>query len=126
MQLDTIFNQNRDLRLRLDQSISQRISGDLVSKTLLLFTYYLVEKPFMQPHKDYDDYTKFINDTYSEKKTELLNQTFKLRRKSEVSQKYNPLESMRTYSEFADKEREFSRTTQGFYKAKTAKKSLAK
>lgn len=87
---------------------------------------FLVEKPFMQPHKDYDDYTKFINDTYSDKKTELLNQTFKLRRKSEVSQKYNPLESMRTYSEFADKEREFSRTTQGFYKAKTAKKGLAK
>lgn len=27
------------------------------------------------PRKDYDDYTRFINDTYTEEKEDMLNQT---------------------------------------------------
>lgn len=27
-----------------------------------------IDKPHLQPRKDYDDYTRFINDTYAEEK----------------------------------------------------------
>lgn len=30
----------------------------------------------MIPKKDYEDYTKFINDAYTEDKTNILNRTF--------------------------------------------------
>lgn len=33
------------------------------------------DKPFMQPRKDYDDYAKFINDTYTDEKINMLNRT---------------------------------------------------
>jgi hypothetical protein len=36
---------------------------------------YIVEKPYMQPKKDYEDYTWFINDTFSEEKNKLLSST---------------------------------------------------
>ena len=36
----------------------------------------------MQPRKDYEDYTKFINDTFSEQRVDLLNKTVDFERKS--------------------------------------------
>jgi len=36
----------------------------------------------MQPRKDYDDYSKFINDTFSEQRVDLLNKTVEFERKS--------------------------------------------
>ena len=56
----------------------------------------------MEPRKDYDDYSRFINDTYVEEKTEMLNKTtnFASHRKSHApTQNYNPLLSLRTYSD---------------------------
>jgi len=59
------------------------------------------DKPFMEPRKDYDDYTRFINDTYVEEKTDMLNSTcnFEEKRNSFVTKNYNPLMTLRTYSE---------------------------
>ena len=34
-----------------------------------------VDKPLMKPRKDYDDYTKFINDTFAVEKEGMLNET---------------------------------------------------
>lgn len=34
-----------------------------------------IEHPSMRPRKDYDDYTRFINDTYSAKKEQMLSNT---------------------------------------------------
>lgn len=43
---------------------------------LLIFVFPIVaDKPFMQPRKDYDDYTKFINDTYTDEKINMLHKT---------------------------------------------------
>jgi hypothetical protein len=55
----------------------------------------------MEPRRDYDDYTRFINDTYVEEKTDMLNNTcnFEERRKSFAVKNYNPLMTLRTYSE---------------------------
>ena len=55
----------------------------------------------MEPRKDYDDYTRFINDTYVEEKTDMLNNTcnFEERRKSFAVKNYNPLMTLRTYSD---------------------------
>ena len=59
----------------------------------------------MEPRKDYDDYSRFINDTYVEEKTDMLNKTctnFEAKRKSyapSAAKHYNPLLSLRTYSD---------------------------
>jgi|TARA_B110001450_G_C17285764_1_gene345354 hypothetical protein len=58
----------------------------------------------LQPRKDYDDYTRFINDTYTEEKEDMLNQTVtNLTRNGGFDYKYstgyNPLNTLRTYSE---------------------------
>lgn len=42
---------------------------------VLNLNFCIADKPFMQPRKDYDDYTKFINDTYTEEKINMLNKT---------------------------------------------------
>lgn len=43
---------------------------------MLIFVFPIVaDKPFMQPRKDYDDYTKFINDTYTDEKINMLHKT---------------------------------------------------
>lgn len=61
----------------------------------------IVDDPNLQPRKDYDDYTRFINDTYAEEKEDMLNQTVS----SLVSSggfdrpNYNPINTLRTYSE---------------------------
>lgn len=62
----------------------------------------------MQPRKDYDDYTKFINDTYTDEKLNMLNKTVTIESKrSTFTKEYKPTDSLRTYSEFpsAPKER---------------------
>lgn len=51
----------------------------------------------MQPRKDYDDYTKFINDTYTEEKINMLNKTVDLDSKRGSAK---TSEALRTYSEF--------------------------
>lgn len=60
----------------------------------------------MQPRKDYDDYTKFINDTYSDEKMNMLNRTVNIEEKRGTFKQYNPTQTMRTYSEFPEKPRE--------------------
>ena len=35
----------------------------------------IVEKPNIEPKRDYDDYTKYINETYAEKKDNVLSKT---------------------------------------------------
>ena len=42
---------------------------------LIISLLFAADKPFMQPRKDYDDYTKFINDTYTEEKINMLHKT---------------------------------------------------
>lgn len=32
------------------------------------FNNYIADKPFMEPRKDYEDYSRFINDTYADEK----------------------------------------------------------
>jgi len=55
----------------------------------------------LQPRKDYDDYTRFINDTYTEEKEDMLNQTVNSLNRTGgfVMRDYNPLNTLRTYSE---------------------------
>ena len=53
----------------------------------------------MQPRKDYDDYTKFINDTYTDEKINMLNRTVTLEAKRGTFKDYNPTMTLRTYSE---------------------------
>lgn len=74
------------------------------------------DKPFMEPRKDYDDYSRFINDTYVEEKTEMLNQTmsFHERRKSHTGQKnYNPILSLQTYSDLEQRPMTMANTKRG-------------
>lgn len=57
----------------------------------------------MQPRKDYDDYSRFINDTFSETKVGMLNQSVAVdMRKPHFNgkdTKTNPLLTLKTYSE---------------------------
>ena len=57
--------------------MSQRISGDLVSysKYPITFLFIIVDKPDMQPRKDYDDYTSFLNDSHNDDKNIILDRT---------------------------------------------------
>jgi len=52
----------------------------------------------MQPRKDYDDYTKFINDTYTEEKINMLNKTVSIDANRAKGQP--PAASLRTYNDF--------------------------
>lgn len=55
----------------------------------------------MQPRKDYDDYTRFINDTYSGEKEKMITNTVNFEQKrGTFTKNYNPLHTLRTYSEF--------------------------
>jgi hypothetical protein len=88
---------------KIRTNINQRTSEDSVSQSniRLFIPYFTADKPFMEPRKDYDDYTRFINDTYVEEKTDMLNNTcnFEERRKSFAVKNYNPLMTLRTYSD---------------------------
>jgi hypothetical protein len=37
--------------------------------------FYIVDKPLMKPRRDYDEYTKFINDTFVSEKECLVSGT---------------------------------------------------
>lgn len=82
------------------------------------------DKPYMEPRKDYDDYSRFINDTYVEEKTEMLNQTcnFAEKRKSYAPTKLNPLSSLRTYSDL--EQRPLSMLNKGSMTTKNSKVSM--
>lgn len=98
IQSDITSSQSNDSFLKIHHSTSQRILEDSVSiisieqpklfyrykSDVCSFSYLyhvlnlnfcIADKPFMQPRKDYDDYTKFINDTYTEEKINMLNKT---------------------------------------------------
>ena len=86
---------------RTPESTRPRTSEDSVS-TLFTFLILIVDDPSLQPRKDYDDYTRFINDTYAEEKEDMLNQTVSNLNKTggfENMQKHNPIMTLRTYSE---------------------------
>ena len=66
--------------------------------------FCIADKPFMQPRKDYDDYTKFINDTYTEEKINMLNKTVSIDCNRGATVKVNPPSAnLRTYHEFPEK-----------------------
>ena len=54
----------------------------------------------MQPRKDYDDYSKFINDTFSDQRLDVLNKTIDVERNSgmEARDIYNKVTTLRTMS----------------------------
>ena len=55
----------------------------------------------MQPRKDYEDYSRFINDTYADEKISMLTRTVDIEGKRNTMTKfYNPLDNLRTYSEY--------------------------
>ena len=55
----------------------------------------------MQPRKDYDDYSRFINDTYTDDKINMMTQTVEMEEgRGTFSKTYNPAATLRTYSEY--------------------------
>ena len=54
----------------------------------------------MQPRRDYDDYTKFINDTYSSEKEGMLTGTIDVYNRTggfhSANKKYNPMDTFKT------------------------------
>ena len=61
---------------RTQANMLLKTSDVSVSNTFIFSNLFLcflsVDKPEMQPRKDYDDYTTFINDTFNEKKVAML------------------------------------------------------
>jgi hypothetical protein len=59
-----------------DKNSLHKTSEDLVSSSNSNCSFVcLVEKPNIEPKRDYDDYTKYINETYAEKKDNVLSKT---------------------------------------------------
>lgn len=55
----------------------------------------------MKPRKDYDDYARFINDTYSAEKEKMLNSTVSYEnQRGTFTKTYNPLNTLKTQSRF--------------------------
>mgnify|MGYP001278649175 CR=1 FL=1 len=55
----------------------------------------------MQPRKDYEDYSRFINDTFNDEKINMLTRTVNIEdKRNTITKFYNPLENLRTYSEY--------------------------
>ena len=55
----------------------------------------------MQPRKDYDDYTKFINDTFSNEKEVCLNSTIDILQRTNgfnSTKNSNPMETLKTHT----------------------------
>jgi hypothetical protein len=100
MQSDTKLGHRRDFYPRTPRSTNPKISDDSVS-TLILLKVCIVGEPQLQPRKDYDDYSRFINDTYSEEKHDMLNYTVSSLNRTGgfKSMGYNPLNTLRTYSQ---------------------------
>ena len=103
--LGTKLSQSKDFYHKILIHTSPRISEDSVSHQYLfvLLTKCLigiVEKPRMQPRRDYDDYTKFINDTYSSEKEGMLTGTIDVYNRTggfhSANKKYNPMDTFKT------------------------------
>ena len=86
--------------LKTPKSSKLRTSGDSVSTAYFVYLF-VVDDPHLQPRKDYDDYTRFINDTYAEEKEDMLNQTVTTLNRTGGfrTPNYNPIHTLRTYSE---------------------------
>jgi len=68
----------------------------------------------MIPRKDYDDYARFINDTYSGEKEAMLSNTVNFENtRGTFSKNYNPLHTLRTYSELGPKTGGFKPASRG-------------
>lgn len=53
----------------------------------------------MEPRKDYEDYSRFINDTYADEKVNMLSQTVHSEhKKGNFSKFYNPTNTLRAQS----------------------------
>ena len=61
----------------------------------------IVDKPFLRPRRDYDEYTKFINDTFVSEKESLVNSTVDHMHKTGgfSAAKANPMDTLRTFTE---------------------------
>lgn len=58
----------------------------------------------MQPRKDYEDYSRFINDTYADEKIGMLTRTVDIEgKRGTITKFYNPINNLRTYSEYPQK-----------------------
>ena len=58
----------------------------------------------MKPRKDYDDYTRFINDTYLAEKEKMLSQTVNFEsERGTFTKNYNPLNTLKTASKYGAK-----------------------
>ena len=53
-------------------NIYHQILEDLVSKYFQNNSFFKADKPMMQPRKDYEDYSRFINDTFHDEKVNML------------------------------------------------------
>jgi len=71
IQSDMRLNQECVLLLKTHRFTRLKTSEDSVSYSFLCLIV-IVDKPFLQPRKDYDDYTRFINDTYAGEKEQML------------------------------------------------------
>lgn len=59
-----------------------------------------IDKPLMRPRKDYDDYTKFINDTFAAEKEGMLSGTVEhMNRTGGFKAMSNPMDTLKTQSE---------------------------
>lgn len=72
----------------------------MINSLIILTCISLVDDPDSVPKRDYNDYTKFINDTYLNEKEKLMNQTFSEMHKAgrTPSKDYSPLETLRSPS----------------------------
>jgi hypothetical protein len=51
----------------------------------------------MRPRKDYDDYTKFINDTFTQEKTSMINGTVShMNKTGGFNMASNPMDTLKT------------------------------
>ena len=99
--------QNRDSCPKTHQSTRPRTSEDSVSNShyfpfSLTFIFdFVVDKPFLRPRRDYDEYTKFINDTFTSEKECLVTGTVDhLNRTGGFENfKTKPLDTLKTFTE---------------------------
>lgn len=61
--------QKLDICHKTDKNLIQRTLEDLV---FILQLILIVENPKLKPKKDYDDYTKYVNEEFSSKKYSIL------------------------------------------------------
>jgi len=59
----------------------------------------IVDKPWMVPRRDYDDYTKFINDTYTDDKEQLLTEAAAMIPENSPPRRNGFFSPIRTYSD---------------------------